>query len=511
MIFRVCTILILFFLLSGCVTQRASRELIAVENAKNIEAKYLKVHLKDGFLYLLNTWSIDSQAKTIKGNGNYYDFNRKFLKLGDFTIPFDRVTILETNDKSNNPGVATMIILGIATVPFSIYCLANPKACFGSCPTYYVKQDSAKANLVGEGFSSSICRVMEERDVDIIDLPFQQNQPAQIIVKNEALETHLIRNINLLEIKKLPGERVFHGLNDSFYRITNSQTPVRAEYNSKSVLDQLFAKDHNEWYSLADSIDLLTKEDIFLEFNNYGKESGLLIDKRQSLLTTYLFYNSLSLMGDATGFYLAEVDNGNEWLKERLEKFYNILGGIEVSILSSKNKWETVETVREAGPIASDMHLIKLPEIQSEKRKIRLRMTKGLWRIDLVNLVDIVSEVTPKRILPQEVFKGGERDTVALNKLLNKNNYLVTYPGDVFTLHYAVNFLSDHEYFIDSQGYYIEWMREEWLQYQNMKLARKMLLNPSKYLKQIAPAYKKVEPEMESIFWNSRYPNNHEK
>lgn len=506
-LFLVCAIA--STLLFGCLTQRVSRELTEVDKAKSIKAHYLKAHLKDGSLYVFSSWKADQQARMISGNAKLYNFNRKLSSAGKTTIPYDAIAILETNDKSDNPGIATMVILGIATVPIALHCLINPKACFGSCPTFYVQNGEAEV-LVGEGFSSSICKAMEEIDVDLINCSLPQNQPAQLIVKNEALETHLIRGITLLVVEKNENERVLQSLEGKFYRIGQPKEPLRATSGNHSIQKKLSVKDHEEWYSLADSFDLSKKEDVFLEFENHGNKSGLVIDKRHTLLTTFLFYHSLALTGEATGFYLAEIENGNGLLKQKIEKFYNLMGGIEVAILDPKNKWSTIGTIREAGPIVSDMHLVNLPEVKTKTIKVRLRMTKGLWRIDMVNLAPVMNEVIPERILPENVFKNSRCDSVALNTLLDPDEYLVTYPGDFYTLNFPTVFSANKEYFIESQGYYIEWMRDEWLQHQDLKLAKKMFLNPAKYLKQIAPAYKAVEPEMEKVFWNSRYPVNHE-
>jgi len=498
---------------SGCVstTERVSRELIEIEKVKSISDKYVKIHLQDGFLCVMNSWKIDESAKCITGTGKYYDFNRNLLNSGTLAVPFDKITILETNDKSTNPGVATMVVMGIITVPISLYCLANPKACFGSCPTFYVNGNNFEEKLVGEGFSSSICKAMEEKDVDLIDMPIVSGRPAEIVVRNEALETHLIRSVNLVAVDKPRGERVFESLNGIFYSVESIQAPLRAEYNFKSIQEKISVKDHDEWYSLADSLDLREKEDIFLEFKKPVTESALVIDKRQSLMTTFLFYHSLSITGLATGYYLTEIENGNDRLKKRLMKYFNLLGGIEVAIQDDNNRWKTVETVREGGPIVSDVHLVRLPNVNSSTLKIRLRMTKGLWRIDMVNLAGNIKEVIPQRIAPTSVYKGLNQDDVALSKLLNPEEYLVTYPGDEYTIHYSDFFEEGKEYFIESQGYYIEWMRDEWLQHQDLNLAKKMFINPSAYLKRIAPSFKAVEPEMEKVFWNSRYPNNYEK
>jgi len=47
------------------------------------------------------------------------------------------------------------------------------------------------------------------------------------------------------------------------------------------------------------------------------------------------------------------------------------------------------------GPIASDIHLIKLPETGTKPVKVRLELTKGLWRIDWLALARLDQPVEP--------------------------------------------------------------------------------------------------------------------
>jgi hypothetical protein len=101
-----------------------------------------------------------------------------------------------------------------------------------------------------------------------------------------------------------------------------------------------------------------------------------------------------------------------------------------------------------------------------------------------------------------DIIRGSEKD--ALLKLTKGNTYLVTYPGDAYRIRYDLPF-NDAELFLDSKGYYLEWMREEWVKEQNFKKMARMMNNPSKYLKEASLPYKKMEPIMEKTFWNSRY------
>jgi hypothetical protein len=239
----------IFFLLiistfQFCTSQKVSRELIQVENAKQInpKSKYLKVHMNSGELYVLSSWEIFEARKIIEGTGTYLDVNRKPVTknpsefqsakpaanapTSKFTIPYEEILLVETNYLGNNPGVATLVIASVITVPIAIACLTNPKSCFGSCPTFYV-QDSENEKLLAEGFSSSISQSMEETDVDLLDFPFAQG-PVEITMKNEALETHMVKSVSLIACEREPGNSVIQGTDETFYEVGKLTSPVKA-------------------------------------------------------------------------------------------------------------------------------------------------------------------------------------------------------------------------------------------------------------------------------------------
>ena len=63
----------------------------------------------------------------------------------------------------------------------------------------------------------------------------------------------------------------------------------------------------------------------------------------------------------------------------------------------------------------------------------------------------------------------------------------------------------DHELFLDTRGYYLEWMREEWLSETSAARAAALFLDPAGSLRRLAPAFKQVEARMDSAFWRSKY------
>ena len=139
--------------------------------------------------------------------------------------------------------------------------------------------------------------------------------------------------------------------------------------------------------------------------------------------------------------------------------------------------------------------------------RVRLRLTRGMWRIDMISLVRLGRGVEPVRVTPFRVRRSGAPDPVVLAELTGRHQPLVTTPGDAFDLDYRLPRHPDrYELFLETRGYYLEWMRQEWLAEEDpVKAARLLFVDPKGMLRTLAPAYKATEPRMDSLFWNSRY------
>ena len=145
--------------------------------------------------------------------------------------------------------------------------------------------------------------------------------------------------------------------------------------------------------------------------------------------------------------------------------------------------------------------------VNTNSLKLRLIMTKGFWRIDYIALADIEKEVFPLRIQPSESYPVSDRKgSPVINLLRNDDSLLVTFPGDKYFLHYQLPENPGlYEYFIASRGYYMEWMREEWVKEEDPLMVYEMFFNHQQYFKDLAPRYKMIEPEMEESFRSSKY------
>ncbi len=505
------TILLTFTFLHGC-GYMLKRKLTAPAQFQSLDSSspFLKAHTHDGRVYILSSWKVNSENQTVTGQGELLNVNRETLETGELTIPIDSVAIFETNTQDIPPEVQARSAILIATASLvggiAIFCAMNPKACFGSCPTFYVS-DGNQLTLQAEGFSASVAPVLEASDVDALYRAQPTDSLFEIQMKNEALETHVVRHADLLAVQRQPGGRVFQTADKTFWETDTIVEPSAASGSEGDCLSLLRAVDGQERFSEADPEYLATREILDLEFENVPVGSdGLVIAARQSLLSTFLFYQGLSYMGRSAGQWIAVLERGDTNLEKAVTGIGQTLGGIEVLLQDDTGQWVSVGEVNETGPLAVDVHLVKLPAIKHERVNIRLRLTKGHWRLDAVKLVKLGEQLRPIRLSPITVNQDGVSADEAHQLLTDPTKALTTLPGDVYTLVYQLpKDFENYELFLESRGYYLEWIREEWLVDENPALAAMMLFNPERALRVLAPEFKKIETDMEEKFWRSRY------
>lgn len=507
-------------LLNGCGLKTLERKLVSAEEISSLASGgfqegvskqksdlFLKIHMNSGAVYVLNKWTVDSVMNTVSGRGRLFDTYRKKSEQGMFTVDIDSVAIFETNKVRPSGSIAAMSIITGISVAATIYCIANPKACFGSCPTIYT-YDGENEVLQAEGFSSSIAPSLEATDIDILHNPVQNDKAFRLLVKNEALETHIIRSLDLLAVQRKPNSRILLGIDGRFYQTKTPIKPQSCSSGADDFLEEVSYLDGKERFSRSDSTDLSVKEVIDLRFEHSDCNNvGLVIGCRQSLLSTYLFYSYLGFLGSQTGNWVAEMERGVPIAEPLAGSIDSILGGIEVFVKQPDGEFGFVGSVNEAGPLATDVHLVPLSSgTPGHVGEVRLRLARGHWRIDYLALVCLEGVASPIQVRPSEVLRGSVVDKEARLKLLDSSLTLVTFPGDEYTLVYDLPGPSnDFELFVKSRGYYLEWMRDEWVVNENMSRALEMTLAPRQALKKLAPGYKQVEAEMEDIFWSSKY------
>ncbi|MCH8902403.1 MAG: hypothetical protein IIA45_00575 [Bacteroidetes bacterium] len=485
-----------------------------LHNTDSLSIKpFLKAHMKNGDVYIIkDSWVINYAGNTVLGFGSLYDFNRNIIYEGEVSFPVDSVAIFETNKKlaeTEAGRIAQLTLLTAVDVLIGVLCITNPKACFGSCPTFYMNEDNNFHYADAEGFSNAILPSLEYYDIDALNNPFISDGSFSITMKNEALETHCVNNVKLLAYPRKEGQRIYHSPSNDFYLCENTYPVTNAIGPEGDIRSLVSLNDREERFSLSDEHDLNSREEIFLSFDNVenSNDLGLLVNFRQTLMTTYFIYSAIGYMGDEVGDIFTKMELNPKTNNKLKNGIRSELGDIDVYVWDKQfNEWELQNGFFETGPIAFNNQILPLNTSGTDSSiKIKLVLNKGLWRIDYLALTNIRQKIEPLEILPKMVLDKGMVDKDALARVISPDDYLISMPGDEYKFKFILPAEDqDYELFLYSKGYYLEWMREHWLKDKNLLKLRQMIQNPSKYLKVEAAIYKQYESQMEQEFWNSR-------
>lgn len=485
-----------------------------IHETKNLETKpYLKAHLKNGEVCILkDSWSLDTIKNNVSGNGISYDFNRTKISEGEVSINIDSVAIFETNKKlveTEKGRMAAISILAGLDAILGIVCLTNPKMCFGSCPTFYINENDNFHYADAEGFSNAIFPSMEYLDIDALNNEPITDHNFSITMKNEALETHCVNKVKLLAYPRNEGERVYQSPNDEFYLCENKYKPSTTNGPEGDITALISKDDKQERFSLADEHNLSSKEEIYLEFNDLKKSNdlGLVMDFRQTLMTTYFIYNAMDYMGDQVGDFFAKMETNTQTRHQLKNGITKELGNIDIYKWNEQiDDWELQNGFFETGPIAFNRQILPLTKVTSGSTvKLKLVLNKGLWRINYLALTNIKQKVEPIELNPTAILNKGKLDKRALTQINSLDNHLISMPGSEYKFNFILpNENQDYELFLGSKGYYLEWMRKDWLKDKNLSKLRQMVENPKKYLSTEAQNYKLYETTMEQEFWDSK-------
>ena len=495
--------------LHGCGPTIAKPQLHPVENADllGVKPRALKVHMLTGELVVLESWRLTTDRLALQGTGTRYTVAREPRDSGRLSVLVAEVALLETNDRERVSSLATagLSALTVFWGTLSVICGIDPKACFGSCPTFYLEDDQGHPRA--EGFSSSIARALEARDLDALGEVHPRRGHLSILMKNEALETHAVRRVRLLAIEKPAGARVFATAAGQFRAVTSLAAPTECRGPEGDCADPLARDDDRERKSASDASDLATREELELFFPAAPASGGLVIRARQSLLTTFLFYQTMAYAGKGAGAWLAALERGGPEQAAQMTGMARVLGGIEVDTAEAGGPWSRVGSFDEAGPIAGDTQTVALGDrARPGPLRVRLRMAKGHWRIGWVALGALGPPLRAHVIEPAAVEHGGRQDERALHTLREGRSHLITLPGQEYRLTFAMpGGATTTELFLESEGYYYEWMREEWMREEDAAMVALIANRPDEALRRLAGPFKAHEARAEEAFWGSRY------
>ncbi|HEX2690911.1 MAG TPA: hypothetical protein VHN14_30065 [Kofleriaceae bacterium] len=310
---------VLLVLPLACV-QRLERTVTPQLTTVDHKVPYLKVHMKNGDLFVLSEWRADEQRQEVTGQGEQFGTDRRVVRAGAHRIAMADVALYETNEIVTSPSMAAIAVVTGASVALSIACLSNPKACFGSCPTFYAPDERGGASTVlqAEGFSDAISPALEGHDVDALWRTHVTDGRLTLRMTNEAYETHVVKRADVLAVPRPPGTRVL-STGEELWLASTLAAPVGCTAAEGDCTAVLASVDGRERTSLTDEHDLAARETIDLEFPDIQRRdgdhrdgrTGIVIAARQSLVTTFLLYQGLSYLGTTAVEWLAALERGD--------------------------------------------------------------------------------------------------------------------------------------------------------------------------------------------------------
>jgi hypothetical protein len=294
-------------------------------------------------------------------------------------------------------------------------------------------------------------------------------------VRNEALETHFLNRLELLEAIHDPAELVVPDARGVPLALGSVVPPLRAQDRSGRDLASLltsadgmvFASDTSRLAraTMRDYEDFI---DLAFPAPASGLDSlGLVLRLRNSLLNTVLLYDVM--LGARGGRALDWQANDLARLGPALElgTWYASRMGLRVLVPDGRG-FREVGRVKDTGPIAWKDAAVPLPPASGDTVRVRLGFVTDNWRIDQVLLASRVHRPAVRTIpLSRVATAGAPRDTTALAAMqLHDRRYLETQPGQWFTAVWEVGpepADGARTFLLASQGYYTEWIRGDWL------------------------------------------------
>jgi hypothetical protein len=464
-----------------------------------------RFHLRDGTLVSASTWR-RIPGQRIRVEGTRYDIDRNVVDSGRIEIARDDIVLVTVTEREAVGGLVALGVISVASLGVTTYCAINPKSCFGSCPTFYVRDEHGEERLQAEGFSTSVARSLEADDVDLMPAAVARNGYINVTVRNEAAETHYIRSLNL-EVVDGPADTVIHrDANGTYLALGSLARPLS---DGNVITQRLTEADGVEHTPGSDGHDLAARSELTLQFPApHTHRSAALITGRNSLMNTWVFYHLLALMGPEMPRFFSNIERGDMAALTALRGFDEALGGVNVSVRQDRELWKNVGTLAYFGPIASVTQAVAFDVEQPDSPlEVRLEFARAHWRFDRIHVAAVAAEGLRATVVAAEITEAVEGHEIHLDNasLHGEGDRLATLPGDVMQVRFAV--AQEHGargYFLRSRGYYYEWGREAWRPMVAPAEAVRLMRDPRGALRELAAAFRADESGLDAEFEASR-------
>jgi hypothetical protein len=426
-----------------------------------------KAHLKDGSTVVYRN-GFTVAGGELRGPGTRYDLSLTSGTRVD-SLPIDTIVGMESFRTRIN-GPESFIVSTLATIGGVFGGAALAVAIFGSCPTIYSGDGTVEE---AELFSSSIAPLFEGRDLDRLRAQPDSSGVLRLDVRNEAMETHYINHLQLIEVEHAADEFVLPDaqgrpmvVGDPHVLAIVSDRAGRDEHAKVDEADGIFYETDQRRIDAATADDMDDWLDLTAAVPPGADKVALVLRARNSLLGTVLLYDVMLGPGGAAALDWMGGDLGKISTAVELGRWHTRRAGLHV-LLWQDGAYREVARIPDSGPISWHDVAAVIPVRRGDVSvRLRLSFLADHWRIDRLRLADISRTPTLRTIKVEDITESDGRSAAdALESLRRPDDrYLQTTPGQRFYARFDVGTRSQlRTFLLASQGYYTEWIRGTWI------------------------------------------------
>ena len=375
-------------------------------------------------------------------------------------MPLDSVVGMESYERIIDGGASfALTLLGLGAT--ALVGAAAAVAVFGSCPTFY--SDSAgTAVLEAEGFSYSIAALYEARDVDRLRTTIGADGTVRLEVRNEALETHFINHLELLDVRHAPHETVLPDASGKPVAVGHMRPALSArDARGNDLLNVLAHADGNVTRQDADGIQRTTNTldhsiDLIVPVPPGADSIAVVFRLRNSLLNTILLYDVMMGSRGLKSLEWQATDLREIGPALHVAQWYTANMGLRLLEVSGGSTRE-VARLRDTGPIAFKDVALVVAAPSATTMHLRLEHVVDNWRIDRIAVAPVRRPAIEVLPLHTTIDAAGRADTTVLGVLAAPDTrYLETVPGQYFTAVWQPPTIAANQartFLLASQGY----------------------------------------------------------
>jgi hypothetical protein len=494
------------------ISSRTTQEFVEPATLRSTRVRTaIKAHLMDGGLIVFPNGAVIS-ATAVEGTGRRHNLLRT-TESPSGGIALDSIIGFEVYERRVNP-IRTLVYTSASTVAAGFAAAVIAIAIFGSCPTIYA--DSAGTpTLQAESFSYSISPLLAKRDVDRMSVRPDSAGVIRLAVRNEALETHHLDHMEIIELRHRPDELALPAPRGGALVVSDIASSAAVRDAAGRDVGRIVARADEAAFStdsryLDRAIAGGPLEDhlvISIPARPGTDSVALVLRARSSLLTTSVLYEHLMGRQGALALdWMADLSRITSLA--RLATWYAGNFGMRVEVQDGDG-WRQVVRLMNFGPTAWRTIGVALPAERGQRDSIRVRVSfiADAYRIDQLSIASRLRRVEQRRIgIARAVGSDGRARADIVTMLARADDREVeTHPGDQFWIEFDAgrDAGESRTFLFAGQGYYVEWLRPAWMR--NAKSAEPF--SPSRTsMPELLRSWRGGRDSLEAFFFARKVP-----